>query len=125
MLQPFAQREQTRSALMYQALEALVERLDFFRTAQSAKRRDRAASGHQREEMVEIFGLRAARWRSQHHIWMLFRGNEFTSPAGFTFAVVLAAPSATLPLHVSRKLSGASYVVVVLQGSLKDLLRRN
>ena len=40
---------------------------------------------------------------------MLFRGNEFTSPAGFTFAVVLAAPSATLPLHVSRKLSGASY----------------
>ena len=56
---------------------------------------------------------------------MLFRGNEFTSPAGFTFAVVLAAPSATLPLHVSRKLSGASYVVVVLQGSLKDLLRRN
>ena len=55
----------------------------------------------------------------------LFRENEFTSPGGFTFAVVLAAPSATLPLHVSRKLSGASYVVVVLQGSLKDLLRRN
>ena len=68
MLQPFAQREQTRSALMYQALEALVERLDFFRTAQSAKHRDRAAPGHQREEKVEIFGLRAARWRSQHHI---------------------------------------------------------